>query len=223
MLSYILVISQLFFVLKANLIASGNGVSVAGRLNRGSLSSTVIKTQQQLNEDDQQRISNQSPDLSTSFDDIENDRKVDDSHFRLYYKSNSPGRSLSHELEHRYFKNPSNSLKNRYQEASPYQARLNPFLLQDNKMYANYGYNKNNYQSAYQDQHQQQQQQQQQKMFRNSILKMLLMNIAQNQQRQRQQQQINRLNNNNNNNNNNGLQYKIVHLKFKMEPQHGSN
>ena len=211
MLAYILVISQLLFILKANLIASGNGVSVAGRLNRGSLSSTVIKTQQQLNEDDQQRNSNQSPDLSTSFDDIENDRKVDDSHFRLYYKSNSPGRSLSHELEHRYFKNPSNSIKNRYQEASPYQTRLNPFLLQDNKMYANYGYNKNNYQSAYQDQ------QQQQKMFRNSILKMLLMNIAQNQQRQRQQQQINRLNNNN------GLQYKIVHLKFKMEPQHGSN
>ena len=71
MLAYILVISQLLFVLKANLIASGNGVSVAGRLNRGSLSSTVIKTQQQLNEDDQQRNLNQSPDLSTSFDDIE--------------------------------------------------------------------------------------------------------------------------------------------------------
>lgn len=30
----------------------------------------------------------------------------DDSHLRLYYKSNSPGRSVSHELEHRFIKNP---------------------------------------------------------------------------------------------------------------------
>lgn len=30
----------------------------------------------------------------------------DDSHLRLYYKANSPGRSVSHELEHRLIKNP---------------------------------------------------------------------------------------------------------------------
>lgn len=30
----------------------------------------------------------------------------DDSHLRLYYKANSPGRTVSHELEHRLIKNP---------------------------------------------------------------------------------------------------------------------
>ena len=32
--------------------------------------------------------------------------KNDGSHIRLYYKSNSPDRSISHELEHRLVKNP---------------------------------------------------------------------------------------------------------------------
>jgi hypothetical protein len=32
--------------------------------------------------------------------------KNDGSHLRLYYKSNSPDRSISHELEHRLVKNP---------------------------------------------------------------------------------------------------------------------
>lgn len=44
---------------------------------------------------------------SSPFEDSsESLRKNDDSHLRLYYKSNSPERSVSHELEHRYIKNP---------------------------------------------------------------------------------------------------------------------
>lgn len=41
---------------------------------------------------------------------------------------------------------------------------------------------------------------------------MLLMNLAQNNQRQQQAKQQE----------DSGLQYKIVHLKFKIEPQQGS-
>ena len=45
---------------------------------------------------------------------------------------------------------------------------------------------------------------------------MLLMNIAQNNQRPQFKQYET------NTNNENALQYKIVHLKFKIEPQQGS-
>ena len=40
-------------------------------------------------------------------------RKNDDSHLRLYYKSNLPGHTISHELEHRLIKNPNYQLNDR--------------------------------------------------------------------------------------------------------------
>lgn len=148
-----LISSQLVLLINANIITSGNGVSVAGHLNRDGLSSTVIKTQQ-LNDEEQRRNLVQT-DLASSFADetLDNERKNDDTHFRLYYKQNSPGRSLSHELEHRYFKNP-NSARQRYQENVPYQAKLNSFISlnnldQNDKMssYINQNYGLLHYQS----------------------------------------------------------------------------
>jgi len=79
----------------ASLISRGDGVSVTGRLNQDGLSSTVIKTQQ-LNGPDQAQL------MSTG----NNDAKNDDAHFRIYYKANAPGRSVKHEMEHRFYKNP---------------------------------------------------------------------------------------------------------------------
>lgn len=67
-------------------------------------------------------------------------RKNDDSHLRLYYKSNSPGRTISHELEHRFIKNPNNyqynhrlsqEMVNNFQPAlqsSPQFDNLNNFI-----------------------------------------------------------------------------------------------
>lgn len=55
-------------------------------------------------------ISSESGGMVTSTSDDSDDSLMkkpnDDSHLRLYYKSNSPGRSVSHELEHRFIKNP---------------------------------------------------------------------------------------------------------------------
>jgi hypothetical protein len=59
---------------------------------------------------------------------------------------------------------------------------------------------------------------------RNNLLRMLLLNMPQ----QQQQQYMSRLNPMNSqymseqSKSENGLQYKIVHLKFKIEPQQGS-
>jgi hypothetical protein len=120
----------LFSVINASLISGGNGVSVAGRMNREGLTSTVIKTQQ-LSDDDPRKISSDLFQDDQSLSDEE--RKNDDTHFRLYYKSNSPGRSLSHELEHRYLKNPNALFQQRFQENSPFLNINEP----------NYAYEKN--------------------------------------------------------------------------------
>ncbi len=80
---------------RANIISRGDGVSVTGRLNQDGISSTVIKTQQ-LNSPDQ------NPLLPTTNNGVKND----DGHFRLFYKSNAPGRSVKHEMEHIFYKNP---------------------------------------------------------------------------------------------------------------------
>ena len=40
------------------------------------------------------------------FEENADNNSKDDSHLRLYYKSNSPSQSISHELEHRYVKSP---------------------------------------------------------------------------------------------------------------------
>lgn len=137
-----LVSSQLVYLITAGIIASGNGVSVAGRLNRDGISSTLIKTHH-LTEEDQRRPVN--PDLTTSYVDESSAPKNDDSaHFRLYYKSDSPGRSLSHELEHRYIKNP---MQRQHYQPSSYQDKLNSFfdsLEQANKLSYSNDFNNNN-------------------------------------------------------------------------------
>jgi hypothetical protein len=63
-------------------------------------------------------------------------RKNDDSHLRLFYKSNSPGRTVSHELEHRFIKNPSFQFNqrlshesNNFQPKYPQQAQPASFDL----------------------------------------------------------------------------------------------
>lgn len=71
-----------------------------------------------------------------------------------------------------------------------------------------------------------------QNIGRNNLLRMMLMSSHQHQQQQQpaffQQQYLNRLNQINNPylseqaKNENALQYKIVHLKFNIQPQHGS-
>ena len=145
-LFYFLLCTQLIYLISASIITSGNGLSVAGRLNREGISSTVIKTQH-LNEEDQRRAV-VNPDLTTSFADdtsSSNENRNDDTHFRLYYKSNSPGRSLSHELEHRYYKNPNNLLQTQRFQQPTYQDKLNAFfdsLEQVKNNYAN-NFNKN--------------------------------------------------------------------------------
>lgn len=76
---------------------------------------------------------------SLPYDDIsgsDNDKNDDDSHIRLYYKSNSPNQYISQELEHRFSKNSN----------YPYNQRLNlqPKLSNQfdlNNYYRNYPYN----------------------------------------------------------------------------------
>jgi hypothetical protein len=76
---------------------------------------------------------------SLPYDDIsgsDNDKNDDDSHIRLYYKSNSPNQYISQELEHRFSKN-SNYPYN--QRLSPQPKLSNQFDL--NNYYRNYPYN----------------------------------------------------------------------------------
>lgn len=217
---------------------------------------------------------------SSPFDESsEISRKNDDAHLRLYYKSNSPGRSVSHELEHRFVKNPAFQYNQRLrQEANGFQPKFNTQLDLNyydprNNLLSNlplnqnlnnnqnmfYDANKNKQtmfnlhyhgnsldglDSGYVTQQQQQQQQDaqlngvqnQQKNLKANLLKMLLLNqqIQRQQQQQQQQHQQSLMQqsqlhqpqfeqfNNDQSKNENGLQYKIVHLKFKIEPQYGS-
>ena len=113
----ILFASDIIFIAKGNVISRGQGVTE--RLNNEGISSTVYKTQQ-LNADENAYRSR------VPLFDEEAQRKNENAHFRLYYNSNSPGRSVKHELEHRYFKHP-NSMPNYYQEAPNPQYNLNTF------------------------------------------------------------------------------------------------
>ncbi|RNA29815.1 hypothetical protein BpHYR1_029248 [Brachionus plicatilis] len=51
-------------------------------------------------------------------------RKNDDSHLRLFYKSNTPDRSISHEMEHRLMKNPNIEYVNRIHPGSSFQPKF---------------------------------------------------------------------------------------------------
>jgi len=227
----------------ASLISRNDGVSVTGRLSHDGLSSTVIKTQQ-MNSLDQNRQPNSQPRTYNA--------KNDNSHFRLFYKSNSPGRSIKHEMEHRFYKNP-NFQMNPPQQPQYLPNGYNPFLNmlnensypqntqnigqnigQDNDMstmlnlhyhdnpdYANANSNFNQLlkqqQLQIQRQKQQQQREQYQQMHKKNLLKMMLSNFVSAQASNNQYKQANEPNRNANN----GVQYKIVNLKFRIEPQHG--
>ncbi len=250
--------------LAANLISRG---SVTGRLTNNGLSSTIIKSQ--LNtvdtQPEQQQQQQQRPQKQ------ENQLDNDDAHFRLYYKSNSPGRSVKHELEHRFYKNP-NFLALNQEEAS---APMPQFFYQTlptempaavpSYQAAQYAPNADNQQSAmlnlhYHDngdfasqqllqqqqqvqqqlqqqmsynqfvQPSQEQQQEQQLRFnvekqrsfeqfqqsrRDQLLKLMLMNFMQKASPVAATVPLA-------SSLDNGVQYKIVNLKFRIEPQHGS-
>lgn len=258
----ILIVSNTLGVLSANLISRG---SVTGHLNNNGLSSTIIKSQQ-LNSADSSLMRNANQQASRSFNVNRNKLNDPNSHFRLYYKSNSPGRSIKHELEHRFYKNPSYLSQNEQTPQYMYQEKLNqmPYLngIQAVSSYSNVfpnvnelkmptnlyasQYNPSNDQSTMLNLHyhdnidydnnqnsfdynqmlQQQQQQHQlrlnlerqksleqyQQSRRNNLLKMMLMDFA---PKTPQQSPVTR-------NLDNGIQYKIVNLRFKIEPQYGS-
>ena len=67
-----------------------------------------------LNHDKQQHQTNpvRNKEMNSFDEDLINEKRQrnDGSHFRLFYKSNTPERSISHQLEHRYFKNPNSNL-----------------------------------------------------------------------------------------------------------------
>ena len=188
----------------------------------------------------------------------ENTEKNDDSHLRLYYKSNSPSQSISHELEHRFVKSPNYRFDQRInQENTNFQPKLNAEFGNPSAMFGqnmqfaaqpqdqqnlfldstgknkqtmlNLHYHGNSFQGL--DAQQMQTMRNQPSSARKNLLKMLLMNFSPAssnslypqeqllQQQQRQQQsrmQFNPIQNEE------GLQYKIVHLKFKIQPQLGS-
>jgi hypothetical protein len=75
-------------------------------------------------------------------------RKNDDAHIRLFYKSNAPGRSVSHELEHRFIKNPNYQYNERVRQDS--LNRLNTYSYQP-QSYWNNNNLYNNANNMYQD------------------------------------------------------------------------
>jgi hypothetical protein len=117
----IFILSNLIFVTNANIINRVNDIGVTGRLNNEGITSTT----QQLNKDENASMRKLATDSSYD-DDV--DRKNDNSHFRLFYKANSPDGSVKHELEHRFYKNPNYLANERSQAAKLYQTKFNPFF-----------------------------------------------------------------------------------------------
>jgi hypothetical protein len=68
-----------------------------------------------------------SPASSQSIFDDNKFGKNDDAHLRLFYKSNAPGQTVSHELEHRFVKNPN----------FQYNERLRQDVLNNNDLSSN--------------------------------------------------------------------------------------
>lgn len=267
---FFLFVSNICFMLSHANIISRN--SLTGHLNNNGLTSTVIKTQQLSG------VSSSPSNLENpSFGNGNNGKNQDNGHFRLFYKSNSPGRSIKHQMEHTFYKNPNILNQQQIRPQSP-QNRFNGFFnslnniqpvqpVQPVNQQANYASvfgnaqydpnnngrttmfnlhyhdggssddssssNNNNYNNQLlrlqqqqqfkmkqqQQLEQYQQMQQQQQARKNNLMKMMLMNFASSSSQQSQ--------NSNDNNyqkpqtNSNGLQYKIVNLKFKIEPQQG--
>lgn len=82
-------------------------------------------------------------DFGSSFldDDMPNGKRLGNggSHFRLFYKSNTPERSISHQLEHRYFKRPNgNYYSSAANAADSNQYNLNPSQYNSAPAYNNH-------------------------------------------------------------------------------------
>lgn len=224
----VLFVSNLAHSLNARILDRGNGMNLNG------LSSTIIKSQQI---EDSQNSNHQGtflPDNSAE--------KGDDAHFRLFYKSNSPGRSVKHEMEHRFYKNPNQQPKQQQDNFNPFfnmnslqtpqlfsysnipstytnQNDLNTdkstmlnLHYHDNSDSQNSNFNLN--QLLQQQQliklQLQKQQKLEQEQRKNQLMKLMLANYNSQKQAQLNSKQ------------NNGVQYKIVNLKFRIEPQQGS-
>ena len=206
-----------------------------------------------------------SPDTKVKmpFEESVDNNSKDDSHLRLYYKSNSPSQSISHELEHRYVKSPNYKFtqettnfrpSSNFVQNSPFSQAANDqpniFLDSNDKnkqTMLNLHYHGNSFPGLdSQQQANYPNARSQSSSSRKNLIKMLLMNfspssnsfypqdqqLTQSQQQQQQQQQpqsrfqFNPVQfdsfSNQQTKSEDGLQYKIVHLKFKIQPQLGS-
>lgn len=226
----VLFVANLCLSLNARILNQRNGINLNG------LSSTLIKSQQ---------IEEGSTNQQGQFPADTSAEKNDDSHFRLFYKSNSPGRSVKHEMEHRFYKNPirqqpkqdnfnqffsMNSLQQQPSQFFSYSSNVpnQNDLTTDKSTMLNLHYHDNsdsqnnnfNLNQLLQQQQQQllklqlqqkqQQLEQQQQARKNQLMKIMLANYNSQKQAQLNAKQ------------NNGVQYKIVNLKFRIEPQQGS-
>ena len=103
-----LLVVNLAVYINASIIPNSNGLG--GRLGPDVLNPNMVKTPQFTDDQRLQHLNTIEP-FMTNLDEPlnnENDRKNDNAHFSLFYKSNSPGQLVTHELEHRFRKNPSN-------------------------------------------------------------------------------------------------------------------
>ena len=194
------------------------------------------------------------------FEENADNNSKDDSHLRLYYKSNSPSQSISHELEHRYVKSPNYRFSQETANFPPNNVPFNQGANDQSNIFLDSSDNKNKQSMLNLHYHgnlanslpmlDSQQQANYQNMrnqpssARKNLIKMLLMNFSpssssssnsvysQDQQLPQQfQQPQSRFQfnptqfdsfTNQQTKGDDALQYKIVHLKFKIQPQLGS-
>lgn len=199
-----------------------------------------------------QNAKNNLDTTSTGTFDDDTLRKSDDSHLRLFYKSNSPERSISHELEHRLLKNPNIQYMSRIHPQSNFQAKFhNPFSInyldprsnilssfKSNDFFESPNRNKQTLLNLHyhgnsipgldstlnqiSDQQKNLQEAEIQRKFQAvNFLKTLLMNLSPAQQilslpRNFQQSRFENISPNND------LQYKVLNLNLKIQPEQGS-
>lgn len=190
---------------------------------------------------------------STGTFDDDTIRKNDDSHLRLFYKSNSPDRSISHEMEHRLLKNPNIQYVNRIQPESNFQAKFLPQYTMnylDPRIFSAFKPNNDLIQAANRNKQtllnlhyhgnsipgldstlnkisdnqnaQESEMQQQRKFQAANLLKMLLLNFYPSQKMFSLPRYVNQARYEPFPPKND-LQYKVLNLKLKIQPEQGSN
>lgn len=178
-------------------------------------------------------------------------RKNDDSHLRLFYKSNSPDRSISHEMEHRLLKNPNIQYVSPIQPESTFQTKFSPQYSMnylDPRLFSAFKSNNDLVQAANRnkqtllnlhyhgnsipgldttlnrisDHPNVQESEMQRKIQAANMLKMLLMNFYPSQKMFALPKYVNQARYESFPAKND-LQYKILNLKLKIQPEQGSN